>query len=113
MLYVVNGFYVVYKKISTKNGETLWLPHFLVDGDWEIDDYIVDDVGCTSDCCISQRDIDECNLLDSESAEEINESLVQKTFDRWISIDQNKVEMTKKLLTNDFVNRSRFGEIKI
>ena len=114
MLYLVNGFYVVYKKIhSKKTQEVLWLPHFLVDGDWDVDDYFVDDPGFTSDCVISQKDIESANLTEDEKQDEISENLVQMSFDRWIAIEQNKVGMLKRLLTNDFVNRSRFGEIKI
>ena len=58
-------------------------------------------------------DIGTAKVTEDEKQDEISENLVQMSFDRWIAIEQNKVGMLKRLLTNDFVNRSRFGEIKI
>ena len=110
---MVNGFYIVYKRTYNKKKKLIWLPHFLVDGDWSKDDYFVDDPGFTSDCCISQEDIERTHLTGKDAEDEINETLVQMTFDRWINIEQNRIGLVKRLLTNDFVNRSRFGEIKI
>jgi hypothetical protein len=91
-VFSVNGFLIVYKK---REGMDVWLPHFFIGDDVSKDDYMLDDMN--SECIIRG---------------DINEEIVQDTFNRWVKNEEVQIGLIKLLLGTDFVKRSHFGKIK-